>query len=95
MATLSLSKQHPFLSGFESSSHVWCLHCERVWPKSKWIASNWYCPSDDCLGTPMDAIAWDGESLNELNRPDRPPYPAPGFFWPLYPVFDEKRPLTF
>jgi len=43
----------------------------------------------------MDAIAWDGELLNDLNRPDRPPYPAPGFFWPLYPVFDEKRPLTF
>jgi len=34
----------------------WCLHCERIYPATKWRDNRWFCPSADCDGGPADAF---------------------------------------
>jgi hypothetical protein len=37
------------------AEYTWCLHCERVWPTSRWNARGFRCPTEDCDGSPLDA----------------------------------------
>ena len=84
--------EHLFLSGYESSNYVWCLHCERVWPKSDWISKGWNCPGNDCDGGPLDAWKWEEHFFSNPKRPECPENPKPWSSWPLYPV--EQEPLA-
>jgi hypothetical protein len=34
----------------------WCLHCERIYPATKWRDNRWFCPGTGCDGGPADAF---------------------------------------
>lgn len=56
-------------------NYVWCLHCERVWPKSEWISKDWNCPGSDCDGGPLDAWKWEEHFFSNPERPECPENP--------------------
>jgi hypothetical protein len=34
----------------------WCLHCERIYPATKWRQNRWFCPDTECDGGPADVF---------------------------------------
>jgi hypothetical protein len=34
----------------------WCLHCERIYPATKWRDNHWFCPAADCDAGPADVF---------------------------------------
>jgi hypothetical protein len=60
---------------------VWCLHCERVYPRQQWEDGNLSCPTPGCDAEPIDAWPW--ESLRE-HHPEYPEVPGPGAHYPWY-----------
>lgn len=75
-----MKAQHPFLEGFESVEYVWCLHCERVYPKTEWVKTNWDCPGLPCDGGPFDAWPWNDYMEKSGIHVTEPEY---GSYWPL------------
>ncbi len=39
-----------------SGSWGWCLHCERIFPATKWKDNHWFCPDAECDGGPADVF---------------------------------------
>jgi hypothetical protein len=78
---MNTDNEHPLFEGFANESHCWCLHCERVWPKSSWIAADWNCPGEDCDGSAIDCWRWSRFITD--NDGEYPANPAPGTRYPL------------
>lgn len=66
------------------SDYLWCLHCERTYPRGKWREQGelQMCPYQDCDG---DAVidAWDWEKIRD-DKPEYPVVPEPGKSYPIY-----------
>lgn len=72
--------EHPCFES-EYGDYVWCLHCEKVFKKEKWIQSKWHCPDKECNGSPLDAWEW---SLVQSNNTGYPDVPVEGKCYRLY-----------
>ncbi len=68
---------------------VWCLHCERVAPRSEWGQGyDAECPYEGCDGHFMDDWPW--LKIQHAN-PDYDLKPVRGVVYPLYPTRAQKR----
>lgn len=81
-----------FLDRYEGESHIWCLHCERVWPVEYWQSNGFHCPGQDCDGSPIDAWPWSKLADGHNHYPE---HPATGGGYPLYCDRLECRDQTF
>lgn len=68
------------------SEYYWCLHCERVFLASDWLAGRWHCPDATCDGSPLDCHAWESWDWPRSEHPEYPNTPLVRHKYPLYPV---------
>ena len=84
-----------FEPGEYAGPYLWCLHCERAYPKEKYrtVVQKGYrepdfemqmCPYEDCDG---DAVidAWDWLKIRVDREDEYPEIPEEGKVYPLYP----------
>jgi hypothetical protein len=64
-----------------ASEWLWCLICERAYPRAPGIADMQPCPYGDCKGQ-AGFYAWDWNRTRRVN-PQYPPVPNAGVVYPL------------
>lgn len=76
------------LFGPTADTHLWCLHCERTYPKNEFRYSSdgsglELCAYTDCDG---DAVldAWNWSRVREGRKISYPEIPERGLVYPLY-----------
>jgi hypothetical protein len=72
----------------------WCLHCERIYPATKWKANHWFCPGVKCDGGPADVFPFPSTSGCENCLPPLVRQPADlseGQRFPLWPQASPSR----
>jgi hypothetical protein len=82
-----MTSTRELLFGPIADTYLWCLHCERTYPKTDYRQHGsglQLCAYKDCDGDAvLDAWAW---SKVRFEREDTyPEVPAPGVFYPLHP----------
>ena len=77
-----------------SGSWGWCLHCERIYPASKWRDNKWFCLDSDCDGGPADVFPFPSTPGCENCLPPLDHQPAhlmEGQHFPLWPAPSPMR----
>ena len=75
--------------GLSSGRWGWCLHCERIYPATKWRDNQWFCPGAECDGEPADAFPFPSTSGCENCLPPLDRHPdqlIEGQHFPLWPA---------
>ena len=66
----------------------WCAVCERVHSGEEWQMNLWYCPTDGCHGSSLDAFEWDFQRSGGVLERRMDHWPRVPVSGKLYSFFD-------
>lgn len=78
--------RHPYYG--DRGEYFWCAVCERVHHGREWELSSWYCPTEGCSGTHIDAFEWEFQRAGGALEQPMDHWPETPVVGRLYPLLD-------